>query len=249
MIYKNEWLAHDANIHSHSGIRQEEELHNLVRFERGGRTIPMREGASPSRLLALQDSARFAYLAVDVTPIYGANSDVLRSEREIVFLKPNTVVVFDRLQSTAETTRHWQLNSPIRPTRQGATWTITGGTSSLAVHRVLPTDATESIIGWAATDGDMGGGFRLDVEHRSTDGGSRFLHVLSLDGSVTSSSAFHSSDLGGVRMVLSDGTQSTVQFRNSQPGGSLEIRDAQGVVLESLTLEPAISVLPLFARN
>jgi hypothetical protein len=44
LVYKDEWLAYDANVHSHSGIRAELELHNLVRLERSGRTVPMVRG-------------------------------------------------------------------------------------------------------------------------------------------------------------------------------------------------------------
>ncbi len=244
LVYKNEWLAYDQNIQSHSGIRQEEELHNLPRVIRNGATVRMREGAPAAQLRSLAHGARFTHLGANVTPIY--DGAVAKAEREVVFIPPDVVVVFDRIDAAADATRVFQLNSPLRPTIAGARATFTGRMSTLTVDRILPagTGATASVVDWSS-DSDMGGGFRLDVTQTGAAGKSRFLHVLSLDGGATASAA---SDMGtqvGVDVTLRGGGHAGVRFESDGVGGSLRLTGPGGAVLEQATLAAGVAVLPV----
>lgn len=246
LLYRGEWLAWDQNIESHSGIRQEEELHNLVRLERGGATIPQREGAGPARLAALSRTAAWTYAAAELAPAY-ADDGVTRVDRELVFLAPDAVVVFDRIDAGADVRRIWQLGSPIRPELAGSTATFAGGTATLVLRRVLPASGTPTILDWT-TDGEMGGGFRLDLADADPSGRSRFLHVLSVDGAVTGAAASPDGARLGVELTFADGTRALVRFEPDALGGTLERRDAGGAVVESAALAATVTPPPLLAE-
>jgi hypothetical protein len=232
MIYKGEWLAHDANVHSNSGIRQEETLHNLVRLTSGGTTIQQRSG-TVSTLTALAAGDGWLHAAADLTPAYDDHSSVIRVERELVFVEPDCVVVFDRVSTTSGTQQIWQLNSPVAPSTSGTRTTITGVHHTLWVERVVPSSATTSVHSWAS-EGEFSGGYRHET---SVAGGTnQFLHVLWLDNAVGTVTR---SDAGGRIGVTITGSRTvTVRFSPDGIDGSL---DLDGTLI---TLGPTVSVLP-----
>jgi hypothetical protein len=241
LLYHREWLAYDANVESHSGIVQDESLHNLVRIEQGGEVVRMRAERSPAQLVALEDDARFTYVATDVTPIYDGHAAITRSERELVFLRPGVVVVFDRVDAASDASRIFTLNTPITPEASGSTITMTGTESSLVVHRVGGS-GTVSVTAWPDVDAaEYGGGHRIDVTETGAGGRSRMLHVLSIDGAVTAVSAADAAGTRGVRIERSGGEIVTVRFQEDAFGAALE--DASGTV----TLGEGVEALPLFA--
>ncbi len=241
LFYRGEWLAYDQNILSHSGIRQEEELHNLVRIVDAGETVVQREGADPADLLALAEGDGWLYTAVDVTPIYDDHPAVDRVEREVVYIKPDVLVVFDRVDTAGTSERIWQLNTPIQPTLANATATITGSAATLVVRRIAPDDASSSVFDWTADD-DMDGGYRIDTDHASQDGSSRFLHVLSTDGAVLNAVASHAGSQLGVEITLAGDTMARVRFEADAPGGELVLNG------QSIPLAPGIMALPELAQ-
>jgi hypothetical protein len=249
LIYRGEWLAYDQNVESHSGLRQEELSHNLVRIDDGA-TVPMIESAPETMLLALEDEPAWAYAAADVTPVYGGDPSVVRSQRELVYLRPDAVVVFDRVDAAAGTTRVWQLNSPIAPTISGtgnSIATFAGATATLVVRRVLPVAAAVDVIDWVVADTDMNGGFRLDVADASGGTSSRFLHVLSVDGTVTAVVADDAATRTGAIITFADGKTATVHFEIDAVGGDLELLDSGGGTIVQAELPAAVEAFPVFA--
>lgn len=239
LFYRGEWLAYDQNILSHSGIRQEEELHNLVRIVAGGETVTQREGAAPAELLALAEGDGWTYAAVDVTPIYDGHAAVGRVERELVFLHPDVLVVFDRVDTNGGAERVWQLNTPIQPALADDVATLAGDAATLVIRRISPDDADSSVFDWTVDD-DMSGGFRIDTAHASPDGASRFLHVLSTDGAVTAATPSHAGSQLGVELTLNGG-DARVRFESDGPGGELVLDGA------TIPLAPGVSPLPELA--
>jgi hypothetical protein len=244
LLFGREWLADDQNLRSHSGIRQEEQMHNLVRIDRGGETLQMINGGEPAVLTALYDSPEYSYVAVDAAPVYGGEAAIVRDEREALFLKPGVLVLFDRVDAAADTVRVWQLNSAFQPAPSGDVVAFAGATSDLDVWLLGPDGATTSVVDWT-TDDDMNGGWRLDVAHSSADGRSRFLHVLSLDGAVSGADAVTDGTLAGVDLVLAGGGTVEVRFESDEVGGTLRVLDGAGSETLSTTLEPGVAVLPV----
>ncbi len=219
MIYKGGWLAYDANVASHSGLAQDTTAHSLVRIDSGGAPVEQ-VGATISKVVALKKGAGYVYVSTDVTPAYRGHAAIQKVHREMLYLEPNAVIVFDRVQTTTGTTQTWQLVSPTAAAISGNTATITNAGHTLKVTRMAPSSATVSNYAFSSTS-DFSGGFRLD--QKVAGGDQRYLHVLSVDGAVTSQTAAGTSSQPGVTVNLSTGKQVTIKFNRDMVGGSLTI--------------------------
>ena len=232
MIYKDGWLAYDAGVDSHSGLRQETGAHGLVRILSGGAAVPQ-IASTDSTMVGLHSGTGWLYAAADLTPAYNGNAAVSRMQREIVYLQPDTIVVYDRVASAAGTQQVWSLATPKQPAISGATATITGA-HALHVQRFAPS-ASSSVFNYATQDpsGDYGGGFRLD--ETIAGGDQRFLHVLSIDGAVTSASAANDST---VTVQLSNSQTATIAFNHDDIGATLTYAG------QTITLGAGVDTLP-----
>jgi len=214
MLYKGGWLVYDANVQSRSGLSQKTNSHSLVRIDRAGTPIKQLTGTT-STLAALQQGAGYLHAAADVTAAYRGNSAIQKVQRELVFLPPNVVVVYDRVQTAADTTQTWQLALPVAPSISGATATVASGGHTLSVTRIGATGGAMSVYDFRA-DPDLKGGFRLDEQLPGGD--RRYLHVLALDGAVTAATQ---SGASGVTLSLASGGTATVSFAPDAVGATL----------------------------
>ena len=167
-----------------------------------------------STLQALHQGKGYVYASADLTPAYDGSSAVQKVQRELVYLEPNVVVVFDRVQTAGDTTQTWQLATPVAPSISGSTATIANAGHSLSVTQVA-SGAAMSVYDYRA-DSDMKGGYRLD--ERRPGGDQRYLHVLALDGAVTAAAA---SGATGVSLTLAGGGTVTVSFARDWAGATL----------------------------
>jgi hypothetical protein len=230
MIYKEGWLGYDGVIDSSNGIIQETGSHSLVRINSGG--VPVKQVVNTqSQLVGLHAGDGWLYAAADVTPAYGGNAAVGKVQREMVYLAPNAIVIYDRVASAGGTTQVWQLATPVAPAISGTTATIRG-THQLTVQRLAPASATSSAYSLASTS-SYTGGYRLDT---TVSGGDvRYLHVLSIDGAVTSATASGDS---AVTVALSNGKTATISFDHDAIGASLDYGGA------TTTLAAGVDALP-----
>jgi len=252
-LFKGSWLAYDANIDSHSGIQQGEELHNLVRIEDNGAVISQRleeTGAGPCEMRALAHNSHYDYASANITPVYGGQPEVAKVEREFLFIKPRTFLVFDRVQASgANTHTVWTLNVPVQPLVNGAAFSIKRGSglnaNRLDVLRLSPAGLTTVVRPWPSLDSDLLGGYRVDVAD-SGAGESYFLHLLDVNKSVLSAVRSDADGQTGAVLVLQDGRKITVRFNNAASGGTLEIRDAADTVVLNEALPVTVSPPTLF---
>jgi hypothetical protein len=105
----------------------------------------------------------------------------------------------------------------VAPSVSGNSATITNAGHTLKLTRIAPPSATMSTFSFTA-DSDFTGGFRLD--QRLPGGDQRYLHVLSVDGAVSSTTV---SGTNGVIVNLASGGQITATFNRDTPGGSLTV--------------------------
>ena len=216
LVFKGGWLAQDANLQSKSGIMQDIGTHGLVRIDSGG--APLKQQLDTvSRITAIKQTASYFYVAADVTPAYKNNPAVQMVHRELVFLPPNVVVVFDRVKTSSDTRQTWQLPTPVAPAVSGNRATITSAGHTLEVTRVAPASASTSVFNFAS-NASYTGGFRLDTT--VSGGDNRYLHVLSLDGGASSVAG---SGATGVTVNLAGGGQATVAFNRDTTGATLTI--------------------------
>ena len=219
MIYKGGWLAYDANVDSRSGLAQATTAHGLVRISSGGQ--PVRQiGSTTSRVEGLAKGAGWVYAATDLTPAYKGNAAVQKVQREMLYLEPDVVIVFDRVTSAAGTTQTWQIAAPTQPAISGNTATISNAGHQLRVTRLAPSAGAMSTYDFRG-ESDFTGGWRLD--ETQTGGDQRYLHVMAIDGSVTSTAAAGDANNPGATVTLGDGRTVTVTFHRDSIGGSLTI--------------------------
>jgi hypothetical protein len=244
-IFKNEWLAYDAGYDAHSGLRPEEAAHNLVELTRGGKPVRMQDNKS-ARLMALEDDPAYLYAAVDVTPMYEERPGVSSVQREIVFVKPDTFVIFDRVSAKGDITKTWHLSTPHKPAVKNNFASIQGKKSNLTVTALLPRGASPTVVSWPTVDKDYHHGYRVDIAGGPAEA-TQFLTVLSIDGAVTKVGEGAASAAGPTAEVaLKDGRTVRVRFQSAGWGGDLEISGGGRAVKKPL--KPAIAKLPLLAR-
>ena len=249
VIYKGGWLALDANLYSHSGIEQEEELHNLVRFEGGPQRIRQRPGTA-CRLMALADNAHFTYAVAQVTPVYQGQAGVQHIEREFLFIKPDTFVVLDRvIVSTPSIRRIWTINLAGTPSIESDRIRYRSGKVGLDVHRLGPAGTEISVRNWADMRKGMRGGTLVEIAD-ATARSSVFLNVLSTNGAVVSATRSDTPDHAVADIKLADGRSATVSFglRIGAAGTSLEMRRPDHVLEVSGPLSNAVGSIPILVQ-
>lgn len=241
LVYRNEWLAYDQNISSHSGIVQDETAHNLVRIEQGGSVVQMHNGAST--LAALREVPGALYLAADVTPIYGGDSAVTRVEREVVFLPAQgTFVVMDRVDTKGGAEAVWALNAPVAPSAAPGGYDIDVPSGGLSVRPLAPASPAGTVVDWTV-DPDMNAGFRLDLRDPAAGGKARFLVVLADPASLGSASAVSDATTLGAKLAWKDGSSAEIVFGRDAMGASAHI--VAGSVLHDGPLPTGVAALPL----
>jgi hypothetical protein len=244
VIFKNEWLAYDAVIDSSSGLRREEAVHNLVELTKNGKPVQMQRERT-ARLTALEDNAAFLYAAADVTPVYADGAGVSSVQRELVFVKPDTFVVFDRVSARPPIAKTWHLNTPHKPVEKNNFVSIQGKKDNLTMTVLLPRGAKPKVVAWPRLESDMTAGYRIDVAG-GTEQAVQFLAVLSLDGAVTRASEAADATGPTAELTLKDGRTVRVHFQSAVWGGEIAINGGKAPVKQ--LLKPAVARLPVFAR-
>ncbi len=230
LVYKDGWLAYDAVINSENGIIQETGSHSLVRINNASGPIKQMVGTT-SQTVALHRGADWLHAAVDVTAAYKNNASIGKVQRELVFLKPNVIVVYDRVTTAAGTTQTWELAAPSAPALSGDTATISGA-HTLTVQRLAPASTRMTVTNLANVTGYRGG-YRL--EEPMAGGDQRYLHVLSIDGAAASATAQNDST---VSVQLTNGKTATIAFDRDNVGGVLTYDGS------ATTLTATVDVLP-----
>ena len=226
MIYKDGWLAYDPVIDSKSGLPQDVGDHGTLRVG----TLPQKTGTT-STLLALHKGTGYFHAAADLAPAYGS-SMVTTLQREIVYLEPDCVVIYDRATTTAQ--QVWSLAFPAMPTLTGATTTVTAAGHTLTVQRVSPASGPTSSVYDYTTNSDFTNGYRLDETQAAGD--TRWLHVAYIDGAVT---AVAPVDTNTVDVTLTGGVVAHIAFNANSVGGTLTLGTGSPI-----TLGAGIDTLP-----
>jgi hypothetical protein len=253
VLFKGNWLAYDANIDSHSGLSQAQAYHNTVGFETAaGGAIGQAFNASCT-MGALANAPGWTYAMADLTAMYGAKSGVSKSEREFVFVKPATFVVYDRAQtSDANARRIFTMNFPKPPTITGNLLSLVIGANRLDLRRILPAAGTPATTLWKTANSKdfvtTSTAARVDLIETGAGGRSEFLNVIGLDGSVTQAVASDAAGQTGTAITLADGRTVTLRFNQNTRGGTIEIKSAGGAVLESRALPMGVETPPIYAN-
>ncbi len=210
MLFKDGWLSYDAVVESHSGLRQEVGAHSTIRIG-----DLEQHNTDQAKLVALHKGDGYVYAAADLAPVY--EGQVSKLQREVVYLLPDTIVIYDRVATSSGDEQAWQMAMPVDPDISGTRATAAAAEHTLEIERFSPAGATSSVFNFASDD-DYNGGYRLD--ETIAGGDRRWLHVAWIDGATT---ARQSIDDHTVQITLANGTVAKVSFNRDAIGATLTI--------------------------
>ena len=170
-------------------------------------------------IVAYDPQPTYLYVAEDCTKAYSPKKLSLWV-RQVIFLRPATIVVFDRVVATrAEYAKTWLLHCQDEPKVAGATTTIANGKGSLVVETLLPEKAAIAKVEGYAYGGqtfdppkgvlsETAPRWRIEVSPPAARAEDLFLHVFFTDGAQPAKLVRRGTavgvDVGGVE-VLFDG--------------------------------------------
>ncbi|MFN8010701.1 MAG: hypothetical protein U0P81_04785 [Holophagaceae bacterium] len=206
VMWKKDWLAADASTYSHSGLLWEPQGQNLLKVP--GVVMHFEDVPVPG-LLRQVDKGDFLYAQVDATGLYqrrNASSQLepLLNEhtREFVYLRPDTLVVFDRVDAKpAGAGYQWILHLPAAPAQSGARYTLLRNGAGLALQTLF------GGAGSVVSDADLEAGttsFRVAVE--GTGAASRYLHLLQVASGAVPAATGQPVSAPGLKGLLWNGT-------------------------------------------
>ncbi|MBL4608052.1 MAG: hypothetical protein JKY01_09525, partial [Pseudomonadales bacterium] len=157
VFFKDEWLAYDQNINTHAGTYQHEVFHSMVRFDNLDNSSPYQGmiWRAPEPIVhAVVDTPAYTYVSADTFPLYEDRKTkvnlIEQYKRDMVYLKPNVLIVYDQLRTTAghNIKKTWQLQSPFTPQYVAGSnvAVFQGGASSMKVTTLLPAAPSYSTV-------------------------------------------------------------------------------------------------------
>lgn len=158
-LFARDFLAASANIHSHSGIQQGTEVHNVLRFVRSdGSTVPQREGTTSTLAVTVEGDGTVVADA-DLTAAFGGDAAVGSWQRELRFAG-RTLRVHDTYATAGGAHAVFQVNTPVAPIVSGNT----ARAGDLVVRVLEPAGAELSVVDWHAVDpAEFATSFKLEV--------------------------------------------------------------------------------------
>jgi MYXO-CTERM domain-containing protein len=208
------------------------------------------------------EASRFHdYAACDTTRAYNSTAyategnapKVREVTRQLVFLRPDLVVLFDRVESTDPSyVKRFVLHGPTRPLFPTLdTFSIDGAEGRLLGRRLLPLSGAQGLVEGFRVDGmdfsplvtgAEARGARVEDSSSAPEAREYFLHLLAVGpagrATLPTSTLVDESGRVGVRVVDPDGTRSyTVTFaRTGAPAGDIRVVDRNGAPLYEGTL-------------
>jgi heparin/heparan-sulfate lyase len=108
--------------------------------------LRQREMYDIADLLAFEDTGAFVYVAGDCTRAYSPHK-LTYFIRQIVFLRPGTFVVFDRVRSTKpEFRKTWLLQAMKPPVAEAGRLVVTNGKGRLFIQTLLPAQPQVQLV-------------------------------------------------------------------------------------------------------
>ncbi|MDH7571162.1 MAG: heparinase II/III family protein, partial [Armatimonadota bacterium] len=154
--------------------------------------LAKRESFERGDIVAYVSRPEFLYVAGDGTKAY-APSKLQLWVRQILFLRPHTFVIFDRVRSTRpEYEKTWLLHSFNQPAITGSGFVVTRGRGTLTVQTLLPQKAVIRSVEGYTYRGEtfdppqtvltpLAERWRVEVLPPEAHGEDLFLHVLTTD--------------------------------------------------------------------
>jgi len=136
-FYKNDWLVVTSNIWSHSGIHQEDEEHNNLRFIRSnGSTIAQRDSETVQSSMTYTDQGGLVRVNADLGNAYSNNRQLVVNWTRDLEFSGNTLAIHDVCTVGAGVTPIFQLHVPVQPVLQPDNTITAGALRIVPMHAV-----------------------------------------------------------------------------------------------------------------
>jgi hypothetical protein len=186
-------------------------------------------------MLAFEDKGTYLYCAGDCSAAYsGKKLDYFT--RQIVFIRPGTFVIFDRVKSKKPAFKKtWLLHAMKPPTGETPNLVVTNGKGRLFVQTVLPANAVVKLNQGEELYSYGGKNFpprfktgpeaecRIEVSPAKAASIDYFLHVLTATDADVESVPQASAKVSADKIVMTLGN-TTITFPTASVGGSISIR-------------------------
>ncbi len=208
-----------------------------------------------AEIVAFEDHDDYVYIAGDCTRAYSPDK-LEYFTRQIVFLRPGTFIVFDRVCSKEPRFRKtWLLQAMKAPTAVGRDLVVTNGRGRLFIQTLLPKDPQVKLV-----EGDRlynyGGKTyppnrttgpapecRIEVSPSHLATVDHFLHILTATDADTGIVTRATADIDADQITVRIGDTS-ITFLTSEVGGRISVNGGSGARLGPPPLQEKIS--PLF---
>ncbi len=185
-------------------------------------------------VVAFEDQEAYVYVAGDCTRAYSSDK-IGCFTRQIVFVRPGTFVIFDRVQSKNPSFKKtWLLQAMKIPTRTGEHLVITNGKGRLFVQTLLPRVPDIQIVSGTefyryggrnyppARDTGPAPECRIEVSPSKQRAWDYFLHVLTATDNKTHSVDMATVNVTGNEIEVSVG-QIQIKFKTTRIGGNIDL--------------------------
>jgi heparin/heparan-sulfate lyase len=200
-------------------------------------------------LLAFEDHGDWLYVAGDATRAYSSNK-LEHFTRQIVYLRPDTFVIFDRVKSKRpEFKKTWLLQALRKPEQLGGRLIITNGKGRLFMQTLLPAQPKVQLV--SGDDLYRYGGqsypprndtgpapeCRIEVSPGRASAEDLFLHVLTASDAATVSvpAANFSREESRVRVTVGD---AQLEFQTDMVGGTITLNGKRTVLADGVQMNP-----------
>jgi len=154
-FFKRDWLAVTSNIWSHSGINQEVDVHNVIRFVKNGATIPQNQSDTVKSSMTYTNNAGVVNVDADLSNAYSNNrSSILSWTRSLQF-SGDVLHVHDSCSVAAGVQPIFQLQVPEPPIVQ-----VDGSIQAGGLHIVPQQPANMTVVSLAGSE--FSKGYRID---------------------------------------------------------------------------------------
>jgi hypothetical protein len=189
-------------------------------------------------IAAFEDRGDYLYVAGDCTRAYSPDKMGCFT-RQIVFVRPGTFVIFDRVQSrNPDFKKTWLLQAIKVPSRTDEGLVITNGKGRLFVQTLLPHKADVRLVAGPelysyggkdyppARDTGPAPECRIEVSPPEPSSWDYFLHVLTATGSDTASVDEAAADVTAEQVSISVG-QTEIRFSTTEIAGAIDLNGYQ----------------------
>ena len=210
------WPHHNGAVTDADAWREGEELYDIA------------------DILAFEDRGAYMYVAGDCTRAYSPEK-LAYFTRQIVFLRPGTFVIFDRVKSKEPNFKKtWLLQAMKTPTRAGQDLIVTNGKGRLFVQTLLPENPQVKLVegsqlyryGDKTYSPKRNTGpapeCRIEVSPSQQSNVDYFLHVLTATDAKTGSVNRAQADIDDGQITLNIG-ETSITFLTAEVGGHISV--------------------------